>query len=168
MFLAPAASLAGRTIELNSDSQFQYAETCREKGEYDSAIHEYKRFIHFFPEDPRAGEASFNIGMALFESGKFREAVENFETLAEGAPDSPLTVQSIFMAAECNIRLYAPGRAMGNLKNLIAVSDDTDIIDEAHYRIGWIFLDSALWEKARENFEAISEKNGEKYPIPRF
>lgn len=167
-FALPAISQAGPTIELNADKQFQYAETCRQKGDFDTAIHEYKRFVHFFPDDPRTAEASFNIGMALFESGKFPEALEKFEVLSEGSPDSALTVQSFFMAAECNTRMNSPGRALRNLKNLAAISGDADVLDETRYRIGWIFLDAALWEKALENFDQISEKNREKYRLQRI
>ena len=44
-------------------------------GNYDAAITEYKRFLYFHPEDPRAGETYRNIGFAYREQGHWQEAV---------------------------------------------------------------------------------------------
>jgi len=44
-------------LVLTAEKQFNYAETLFFNKDYLTAIHEYKRFIYFFPEDERVASA---------------------------------------------------------------------------------------------------------------
>ncbi len=62
---------AGNQVVLDADQQYQYAEICFARGDYEAATGEYKRFVHFFPEDARVEKAMFAIAMCDYH----REAV---------------------------------------------------------------------------------------------
>lgn len=48
-------------------------------GQYDLAIDGFETFLKFFPRHPLADDAQLNIGNALYNAGKFREAVAAYE-----------------------------------------------------------------------------------------
>ncbi len=52
--------------------------------EWERAIEEYRRAIAEFPEDPLAHSS---LGLALFEAGRLREALSEYRTVKELAPD---------------------------------------------------------------------------------
>jgi len=165
----PSAS-AGPALSINPDQQFDFADRYFSKGKYLEAIGEYERFIYFFPEDQRVTQAKFNIGRAYFQSRRFKNAIRAFESiieehLGESLSPSDLTTGSYFMISKCHLRRGAPGPAIVTLRNLLALSDDPNVRDEAYYRIGWIHVETAAWEKARSYFSQISLKNRDKYRV---
>lgn len=164
-FPGVSVSHASAVIELDADTQFSYAEHCREAGEYQRAVDEYKRFVWFFPDDPRKDLAIFNIGKALFDNRDYRKAIEAFGPLTEKGPGADFFADACFMIAECHVRQNAPAAALSVLRNLIGLSGDTDTIDEARYRIGWIYLDAGIWDAASEHFAQIGPENLEKYKL---
>ncbi len=44
-------------------------------------------------------------------------------------------------------------------------TQDTDIADRARYHLGWIYVELAEWNRAREQFNRISESNRMKYNL---
>ena len=81
------ALAAGGTIQLNANDQFRFAREAAEKGAYTQAVFEFRRFVHFFPDDPRMGEARMAVGRALFMDGQFREAIGAFREVVEKEGD---------------------------------------------------------------------------------
>ena len=69
------------------------------------------------------------------------------------------------MISECYTELNALGSAIINLHNLVVITDDSDVKDEAYYRIGWIHLEMASWEDAKRYFSKISTQNQNKYRV---
>ena len=72
------------------------------------------------------------------------------------------------MVSECYVRLRKFDPAITNLKNLMVAVDDPEVRDEAFYRIGWIYIETASFEKARGNFDKISSKNKTKLNLDRL
>ena len=58
-----------------------------EVGNYDAAITEYKRFLFFYPDDPRVGEVHYNIGLAYRAEGLWTEAITALRTATHYAMD---------------------------------------------------------------------------------
>ncbi|MDM8523393.1 tetratricopeptide repeat protein [Desulfococcaceae bacterium HSG8] len=177
-FLPISASFAGTSLKIDSDRQFDFAEHYFSNGEYFKAIREYERFIYFFPEDRRVKPAMYKIGMAYFESKGFKEAINVFERLIEKygrfrhsdfrfRMSDPVT-KAYFMISESYMKLNSPGPAISDLHNLIALTKNTDVKDECCYRIGWIYLETESWERARAYFGKISEKNRDKYKLEKL
>ena len=72
------------------------------------------------------------------------------------------------MISEAHVNLNTFGPAIINLNNLITITHDEDVRDEAYYRIGWICIETASWEKARLYFSKISAENKDKYQLERL
>jgi tetratricopeptide (TPR) repeat protein len=153
---------------IDANKQFEFAEYFFSNQEYASAISEYERFIYFFPKDDRIEPAMFRIGMAHFKSKRFRQAVNAFKTLIEKYDRTDLSIKSYLMISESYAKLNAFDDAIINLHNLITITGDENIQDEAYYRIGWLYIEMASWEKAKNYFSKISAPNKDTYRLKRL
>jgi tetratricopeptide (TPR) repeat protein len=82
--------------------------------------------------------------------------------------DNDYAIKSYFKISEAYMKLMAFDPAIINLNNLIVVAYDEDVRDEAYYRLGWIYLETASWEKGRQYFSKISVKNKDKYRLEKL
>ncbi len=156
------------SIIINPDKQFNFAEYYFSNKDYLMAVAEYNRFIYFFPEDQRVETAMYRIGMSYYLGRHFKEAVNSFRAVIDRYVDTELSIKSYFMISEAHVNLNTFGPAIINLNNLITITHDEDVKDEAYYRIGWICIETASWEKARLYFSRISAKNKDKYRLERL
>lgn len=166
--LLPGLSHAGMVIQIDADTQYGFAEQYFLKGDYSRAVDEYKRFVYFFPGDERVERALYQCGMALYNGRQYADAVAAFNAVIDQFFSSELAVKSYFMVSESHIRLNQYGAAVINLHNLITRSHDADVKDEANYRLGWIYIETASWDNARLYFEKISRANREKFRLERL
>jgi len=164
MFVKPAC--ADTRITLEANGQFSHAKQLFTQKKYLLAMLEFERFIYLFPDDERLSEARFHVGMALYTQHQYEQAIQAFNHLIqmEGRP-SVYQVRSYFMAVESMLRLGRQSAALTTLHHLEIQSDDSDVRDEANYRMGWIFLDSSNWGQARRAFDKISQKNQARYRL---
>ncbi|MGD2030359.1 MAG: tetratricopeptide repeat protein, partial [Desulfobacterales bacterium] len=156
------------SIIINPDKQFDFAETYFSKKEYLLAVGEYKRFIYFFPEDERVERAMYRIGMSYYLGRQFKKAVDSFNAVIDRYVDTDLSIKSYFMISEAHVKQNALGLAIISLNNLITLTHNQEVMDESYYRLGWIYLESASWEKARFYFSKISDENKTKYRLERL
>ena len=156
---------AGNQVIIDADQQYQYAEICFTSGDYETAIGEYKRFMHFFPEDTRVEKAMFSIAMSDYHRDRFQEAVTAFTEVQNRFQNTPLSVQSAFMISGCYLRLHDTGNAIITLHNLLMQTDDTDVRDGAYDAMGWIYIERGEFEKAMSVFQKISLKNQSRYVV---
>ena len=153
------------SIIISPDKQFDFAEYYFSNKDYLMAVGEYKRFIYFFPGDERVEKATYRIGMSYYLGRHFKEAVNSFRAVIDRYVDTDLSIKSYFMVSETHVKLNTFGPAIINLNNLITLTHDEDVRDEAYYRLGWIYIEMASWEKARLYFSKISAKNKTKYRL---
>lgn len=156
---------AGNQVVLDADRQFEYAEICFGRGDYETATGEYKRFIHFFPEDVRVEKAMFAIAMSDCRRERFQEAIAAFTEAQNRFPNTPLFIRASFMISRCYLRLKDTGNAIVTLNNLLAQTDDGDVRDEAYAAMGWIYIERGEFEKARSVFQKVSLKNQTGYAV---
>jgi tetratricopeptide (TPR) repeat protein len=159
-------SFAETTVTINAEKQLQYAQQLFSQKKYILAIAEYEQFIYLFPGDGRVPEARFNMGMAYYSDRQYPEAIQTFNELS-GRVDtgSAYHARAFFMTAESQTRIGRQASALTTLHNLATLSDDMDVKDEAHYRMGWIYLETANWERAQTYFQKISHSNHAKYRL---
>jgi TolA-binding protein len=156
------------SIIISPDKQFDFAETYFSNKDYLMAVVEYKRFIYFFPEDERVETAMYRIGMSYYLGRHFKKAVDSFNAVIDRYVDTYLSIKSYFMISEAHAKRNTFGLAIINLNNLITITHDEDVRDEAYYRLGWIYIETASWEKARLYFSKLSAKNKTKYRLERL
>jgi len=166
--LLQGVSYAGTVIQIDADTQYDFAEHYFLKGEYSRAVDEYKRFAYFFPDDDRVEQAMYQCGMAFYLDRRYADAAASFNEVISKFTDSEWAVKSYFMLSESHIRLNQSDFAVITLHNLITLSDNRDIKDEAYYRLGWIYIETASWDNARIYFEKISPSNREKFRLQRL
>ncbi|MBW2603148.1 MAG: tetratricopeptide repeat protein [Deltaproteobacteria bacterium] len=176
LFITVSQSFAGSGFQgarnpfpiLNPDRQFNYAQDLFSAKDYSTAVNEYKRFIYFFPKDERVELAMFQVGMSYFFGSHFNAAVNSFKKLTDRYLETEYSIKSYFMISEAYVKLKAFNFALINLNNLITITQDEDIRDEAFYRIGWIHIETANWDKARHYLKKISTKNRHKLRLERL
>lgn len=168
LFIPCLKSYAGTTLVIDSDKQFGYAEALFGEGDFENAAREYKRFVYFFPNDERVEQAEFKIGMSFFENRHYTQAIKIFTGLIDKYRDTRFSVRSYIMLSRCYNELNKSAEAAVSLHNVLGLTDDPDQRDEAYYRLGWIYLDTARWEKARLAFNDISIPNRVKYNVQRL
>lgn len=157
--LIATAAVAGGAVTIEPDRQFALAESLFADREFSGAVIEYRRFIHFFPDDPRVDAAMYRVGRSLFNQGLYPKAIDAFYDLIDRYPTGPWTVQAYQGIAASHLRNNTPGQAVAVLEQLIAATDSPDVADDANYRIGWIYLDLADWERSREYFNRVGPEN---------
>jgi tetratricopeptide (TPR) repeat protein len=156
------------SLTIDANQQFEFAQHHFTAKAYGMAVIEYQRFIYFFPEDERVALALYNIGMSYYSTNRFQEAIASFEKVIDQHGGTDLSVKSYYMKSKSLTKLNASGSAVINLQNLIAITDDINVKDEAYYQIGWIYLYMASWRKAAAYFAKISPQNADKYKLDKL
>jgi len=156
------------SLILSPEKQFNYAQDLFSAEDYSTAVNEYKRFIYFFPKDKRVELAMFQVGMSYFLGNHFNEAVDSFKKLTDRYFETEYAIKSYFMMSEAYVKLKAFNLALISLNNLITITQDEDIRDEAYYRIGWIYIETASWDNARHYLNKISPKNRPKFKLEKL
>jgi tetratricopeptide (TPR) repeat protein len=156
-------SLAELTIE--ADSQYRYAQSRLDAGAFDEAIAEFNRFIHFFPADPRIAQARFQTGMAHLGAGRYPTAAAIFDNQTTDYNGSPLDNEAFFMLSRSHAGQGMIEQAILDLHNLMALTDQDDVIDRARYELGWLHVDQGRWHLADQEFTLISADNQDRFQI---
>jgi tetratricopeptide (TPR) repeat protein len=166
LLLSPAAPApaAGGTIQLSADDQFSFAREAAEKGAYTQAVFEFRRFVHFFPDDPRVGEARMAIGRALFMDRQYREAISAFREVVE-KQGGQLAETALLEISAAHLALGETGAALQALEELLAVTADDEVRDRVWLRVGWIYLDQGEFAAARQAFARVRLESREKLGI---
>lgn len=163
-------SLAGETMILDSVKQFEYAKKSYDNADYITAIVEFKKFLAFFPDDPDTREAEFLIGQSWYRGGRFGEAVRVFNDIIEksDSDENRFVTEACFMKARSHVASGNPVMGEITLDNFVKTTTNSDEKDRAKHTIGWIRLETAKWEKSRESFRSVSDKNREKYKVKKI
>ncbi len=157
--LIAADARGGTQLIIDAERQYRFAQSRFDSGAFDEAIAEFNRFIHFFPADHRVSQARFQTGMAHFNVGRYQAAAAIFNQQTADFDDSPLAVEAYFMLSRSHARQGMIEQAILDLRNLIALSSAKDVIDRAHYELGWRHVDQGRWDDADQSFGRISGDN---------
>jgi tetratricopeptide (TPR) repeat protein len=150
---------------VDADRQYDYAKSRLDSGAHDEAVTEFNRFIHFFPTDGRVQWARFFIGDAHFKAGRYPDAAAVFGALTAEASEAGLQKEAFFMLSRSHARQGMVDQAMVDLHNLMAVSSQTEVIDQARYELGWLQVDVGQWSLARQAFDQIQAENRQRYRL---
>lgn len=154
-----------QALTIDSDLQFQFAETLFNSHQYRRAAEEYERFGFFFPQDARRRQALFKAGRAFLLAKDPAAARDRFKELTRADELDAIAVESYFMMAACDIEMNRFTQAVLDLNNLISLSDDEEIRDRAYYRLGWLHIDLTDWPAARKALASISDSRRSHFHI---
>ena len=130
-------------LTITADMQYAYALASQKEVFHETAMVEWKRFIHFFPLDPRIPTARFYLGMSLFHLKKWDQARAIFQSQRFPYVGSFRNVESFFMLSKTLLAQGRPGGAQRVLQDFFSVSDSPEVKDRALWTLAWMHLDRA-------------------------
>jgi len=130
-------------LTITADMQYAYALASQKEVFHETAMVEWKRFVHFFPLDPRIPTARFYLGMSLFHLKKWDQARAIFQSQRFPYVGSFRNVESFFMLSKTLLAQGRPGGAQRVLQDLFSVSDSPEVKDRALWTLAWMHLDRA-------------------------
>ncbi|RLB16422.1 MAG: hypothetical protein DRG82_09180 [Deltaproteobacteria bacterium] len=144
-------------IVVEPREQFHFANDLMERGEYDRAILEYERFIHFFPEDKAVSTARFLMGLCSMKRGKYEKARETFQEIIADPYDSLSVEKALFLMGESYYRQGIPREAEYYFERLFREFPQSRFRQAALYRLGWTKMGEEQWDEAARLFGRIKE-----------
>jgi tetratricopeptide (TPR) repeat protein len=146
---------AQNPIQLNADTQLDYADHCFDNKDFEAAASEYKKFIYLFNDDARVDSAELKIGMSYFHDKSYIQALSQFTHILDQKGASETGVFSAFMISRCYQRVRNYPSAINNLIYFRQLTDDADITDKIYYQLGWLYLETGDFMRARSAFSSI-------------
>ncbi len=150
-------------LYIDPDMQYDYAQKCFEEKDFSTAMVEFKRFAHFFPQEQRARQARFLTGKALYHLKDYDRAKQVFDTFLFPFSEDPLVTEAYFMLGSTYEKMGKSGRAETVLQNLLLLTDDIATKDRIHATLGWINLkrsrdmEPVALERAETHMDKLSQ-----------
>ena len=166
LLVAQAVYAGDEPLIISAPSQFQYAKDLFQKGDYISAMVEFKRYIHFFPGETQVDEAHFFTGMSWYHGGRFQEALQVFEEIMTAQEVGPFAVEACFMAVKCHEKNGNPSLGEIQLLNLIRSTDDPKVKDRAYFTLSCLHMETGSWTRAGGSLQQISEEGRTDFHVP--
>lgn len=155
-------------IEIDADRQLGFAEHYLVNEKFRQAGDEFKRFIYFFPQDPRVHQAQYSAGIAYMKADDLHEALDAFNEIITMGPSSPFYVQTHYRIAEIYEKESDFGQALLTLNNLALTEPKPSVANEIHYRKGWLHLFTGDLNKAKTEFSSIHQTDRASFKVSRL
>lgn len=140
---------------IDSAGQFDFARTCLDRGEYERAVGEFERFIHFFPGDPLVSTARRLIGICYLKDRRFDRARETFLEIISAEPGTYEAGRALLLTGETYYQQGISTEADYYLKQVIENPPGPDLKDMALYRLGWTMMQAGRWREASKTFGKV-------------
>ena len=147
-----------KSLVITSDMQYQYALQLFMENDYETAMVEFKRFIHFFPDSEHMDQAKFSTGVCLYHLEKYHEAARAFNEILLKDKEDEITRESCFFQARAFIKLGNIGYAQIVLQNYLMLAKDEKTRDRIYFNLAQIHLEKAKNPMDQESL-AIAKKN---------
>jgi len=155
LFISLSPAVAEQRV-IDSEEQFNFAHSYMEKGQYQRAIAEFDRFIHFFPDDRRVPLARHLIGVCYLEDGRYSEARKAFYPAIEKGPDSPFAGKALFLTGESYYREGNFDNAAAFFGEVAKTAPSSQMENAAYYRLGWTRMQENRWREASDDFGKVA------------
>lgn len=157
---------AADSLVIDADKQFAFADSLLAEGTYSSAAEEFRRFLFFFPEDPRNQVAHLKIGFARFRLHDYAAALQALSFLEQSEEVTEPVIEAFLLAARCRMRRGDPAGAVRGLENLHFIAEDETTRALATAEIGWILAETGKIDDARRRFESIDPARQDTFRVP--
>ena len=155
LFFLYSAPAHAKKIIIDSDQQFPFAKTLMERGEYPQAINEFKRFIHFFPENENVPEAHYYIGLCYLKGKKYETARKVLSEVYRTYRTRPIGGKALLMIGESYYRQTVPLEAIRYFEKVIKEYPHTELKNQATYRLAWSRMRADQWREASDAFKRV-------------
>lgn len=130
-------------LVITEEMQYEYAKSLFDKKDDETAMVEFKRFVHFFPESPRHDQARFNIAVCLFSLKKYHEAARAFNEIILDGRENEITKEAFFYQSQAFLNLGNIGYAQIVLQNFLKLVEDRETKDRIYFNLSRIHLADA-------------------------
>lgn len=155
--------LLSAEVTITNDAQFRFALETMKKGDFQRAIVEFERFIHFFPDDERIPEARLLIGVCHLEAGKFEKAREVLEAVSRAYAGTTVGGKALLFMGESYYRQGISKEAARDFQRVVDEYPIPSLKNPALYRLGWSRLQDNDWHQAAQTFKLVG-RNSPLYP----
>ena len=118
------------------------------KGEYFRAITEYRRFLFYYPDDPRRAMVHFSIGLAFYRGESYVEALQTFQEVTQHYPNTAYGKQAWLWQGESLIRRGQYTTAEQLYTEITEHFPHDRIGQQARYQRAWTLLYRRQWRDA--------------------
>jgi tol-pal system protein YbgF len=120
-----------RGVPPSAKQVFDSASADYSSGKADFAASEFADFVRLYPDDPRAPEAQFYVGLTHYGQSKYDQAVMDFDAVLERFPENSKTPDAYFMKGKA-LKANAQRDAAAKVWNtLIKKYPHSDLADQA-------------------------------------
>lgn len=159
-----------KQLVITSEMQYQYAVSLFEEKDYETAMVEFKRFIHFFPDSEHMDQVKFNTGVCLYHLEKYHEAARMFNGIILKDKTNDITGESYFYQTRAFIKMGNTGYAQIVLQNYLMLAEDEETRDRIYFNLAQIHLEKAKnpldkdsLTLAKKNLSMMSDSGSLKY-----
>jgi TolA-binding protein len=143
-------------IGVSSNQLLIFAEQLMQEGEYFRAITEYRRFLFYYPDDPRRAMAHFSIGLAFYRGESYAEARQTFQEVTQHYPNTAYGQQAWLWQGESLIRQGQYTTAEQLYSEITERFPHDRIGQQARYKRAWTLLYRRQWRDAATQFQQVT------------
>src|SRR5215510_886446 len=142
-------------IGFSADQLLIFAEQLMREGEYFRAITEYRRFLFYYPDDPRRAMVHFSIGLAFYRGESYAEALQTFQEVTQRYPNTAYGKQAWLWQGESLIRLGQYTTAEQLYTEVTESFPHDRIGQQARYQRAWTLLYRRQWRDAATQLQQV-------------
>jgi len=159
LIVLPAMPTHATPIVIDAGEQFHFADSLMQRGEFDRAILEFERFIHFFPRDVRVPQAYCLMGVSHMKAGRYEKARKVFSKVLETHKADIYAQKALFLIGESYYEQGIPKESEYYFDSLIRRFPQSTLRYAALYRLGWAKMQENQWKAATRIFEGIEKSS---------
>ncbi len=159
-----------KQLVITSEMQYQYALKLFGEKDYETAMVEFKRFIHFFPDSENRDQVKFSTGVCLYYLEKYHEAARVFNDIILKDKEDDITKESYFYQTRAFLKMGNPGYAEIVLQNYLLLAEDEETRDRIYFNLAQLHLEKAKnpldqdsLTIAKKNLSMMSDSGAIKY-----
>lgn len=139
------------------ESLLSFADGLTKDGEYYRAITEYRRFISYYPDDPRAGQIDLKIAQCLLAGGSPLESVEWCRNVRNKYSDTELRIKTDFTLGRGYLCLENYKDAQATFKGILKDGDTlAGYSDEGRFLLAISYVGEERWKEASREFSNVT------------
>jgi TolA-binding protein/TM2 domain-containing membrane protein YozV len=144
------------SIGVSSDQLLNFAEQLMREAEYFRAITEYRRFLFYYPDDPRRAMVHFSIGLAFYRGESYVEAMQTFREVTQHYPNTAYGKQAWLWQGESLLRQgqYTPAEQL--YSEITERFPHERIGQQARYKRAWTLLYRRQWREAATQLQQVT------------
>lgn len=146
------------TLHAETPDLFSFAESLAAEDDHYRAITEYKRFLHYQPQDLRAPQAQLAIARCLIAGQRWEQSDAALEKVWQNYPDSTVVLQARKLYADSAFARADYNLARQRYQQLKELPASTTEQNRTNYRIGLSYLEENRLQDAAQSFTALPQQ----------